>query len=576
VAASPQSAPRRDRAAGALGADALSRPGETGLFARLTWLTAIRLVVVTALLGMTAWVSLRSPDEFEARMQALLFGIAGFVYAVSVGYLFVLRGRRQLAWLAQAQVAGDMIMATYLVYITGGADSVFTLMYPLAIVNAAVLLRRTGAVLAAAGAAVAFAGLSLAMQRGWVPPAAPYLAQRPLTDQRLAFVALVNGTAFVAAAALTSYLTEQLRRTGERLERSETDYAALSELHGSIVRAMASGILVTDSGGRITFMNPAAESITGLPFPELADEPVATHLPALARAARAALGDPRARGEVDERGAGGIARRLEFVVNPVTLPAGRRRDGAEPALAIVFDDRTEIHAMQERIRKADRMAAVGALAAGLAHELRNPLASMSGAIELLSSTATLSGPEKRLLEIVLRESGRLNALVTDFLAFARPMPVQRQPSDLAAMADETLNVFRHHPGASRLELQRTGAERLWTDADPSQIRQVLWNLLVNAADAVGSGPGRVAVDVSRASGGECRLAVTDTGRGIPPDELPRLFEPFYTTKENGTGLGLAVVHRIVEAHGGQVLVSSTLGAGATFALLLPAADEPMG
>jgi two-component system sensor histidine kinase PilS (NtrC family) len=223
--------------------------------------------------------------------------------------------------------------------------------------------------------------------------------------------------------------------------------------------------------------------------------------------------------------------------------------------------------MQEAVRRGDRLAAVGQLAAGLAHELRNPLASMSGAVELLSRGRGLSDAERKLMEIVMREAERLNALVTDFLAFARPTTTQLQPTDVAALADETLGVFRHSPNAAKIELLRSGVTSLRIMADAAQLRQVLWNLLQNAAEAM-DGEGDITVDVGLTPEGLCRIAVADSGHGIPPADIEHLFEPFFTTKPHGTGLGLAFVHRIVEAHGGHVDVQSGVGRGATFSVLL--------
>lgn len=553
------------------------RTSDAALYTRLTYLTAFRLVIVTALLGATIYVTLRPDDDLGGPLAVLLYGLVTFVYAVSLGYLWVLRARRQLGSLAYAQVAGDVLVATFLVYLTGGADSLFVLMYPLAIVNASVLLHRAGAITAAASSAVLFAILTFVLDRELVGPAADYLSQRPFTAARLGFVIIANGSAFVLTAALATYLTEQLRRTGERLTEREVDYAALSELHGSIVRSMSAGIVTTDVQGRVTFMNPAAEQITGLGFGRLVDEPLRLWLPALAAELEAVITSGGRRGEVEERDAAGGLRRLGFVVTPLSWQRGgrgRRRPTQEQGLSIIVEDRTAMRAMEETVRRSDRLAAVGQLAAGLAHELRNPLASMSGAVELLTRGSSLNDAERRLMGILLRETERLNGLVTDFLAFARPMPVVRQPTDVAALVDETLRVFEHSPQATGVELSRTGVEQARLEADPAQLRQVLWNLLQNAVEAMGPS-GRVVVDVARSPDGGCRVAVSDAGPGVPAAELAHLFEPFYTTKPQGTGLGLALVHRIVDGHGGRIEVSSGPG-GTTFTVLLPATGAGAG
>lgn len=546
---------------------------EVRLYRRLTYLTAFRIVIISALLGATTWVSVKPDEELGGPLSALLYGVSSFVYAASLAYLWLLRRRRQLKALAYAQVAGDLLVATFLVYLTGGADSIFTLMYPLAIVNASVLLDRGGALVSAVGGAIVFGVLALSLEAGLVPPAAPYLAQRALTTSRLAFIIIANGSAFLLTAALASYLTEQLRTTGESLREREVDYAALAELHGAIVRSMSAGIVTTDVAGRVTFMNPAAEAITGLTFTGLIDEPLRQWFPALAAAVEAVLARGLNRGEVDERDARGELRRLVFVVNPMTRVGAPRRRGrlAQPGLAIVFEDLTALRDMQEEVRRSDRLAAVGQLSAGLAHELRNPLASMTGSIELLGRGGSLTDAEHRLLAIVLREAERLNALVTDFLAFARPLPTTSDPADVAAIADETMGVFRHSPLAAGLLLERTGVPSARLFGDPAQLRQVLWNLLQNAAEATG-GTGRVTVDVGWTPAGLCSVAVTDSGPGIAAEDLAHLFVPFFTTKPQGTGLGLAIVHRIVEAHGGRVEVASAPGQ-TTLKVLLPAGHD---
>lgn len=551
--------------------------GETGsgsLLSRLVYLTAFRLLLVTALLGATLWVTLRPGDELDGPTALLLYGTIAFVYGASLGYLWLLRLRRRLQAVAYAQVAGDICLATFLVYLTGGADSLFTLMYPLAIVNASIILHRRGAVVAAVAAAVTFAALVGLLDQKLLAPAATYLAQRSVSGARLTLVVLANGVAFVLTAALASYLTEQLRRTGEQLSERELDYEALAELHGSIVNSMSSAILTTDAAGSVVFANPSAARMTGYTTQQLTRTPLAELLPELAEYL-ASTSDgvvPRLESELSVRDAQGRPLWLNVVVTALERQGDRGRRGSfsvEPTRLVVMENRTALRAMAEAVRRSDRLAAVGELAAGLAHELRNPLGSMSGAVELLSKGASLTDAERRLFDIVFRETARLNRLVTDFLSFARPLPVTTSPTDVAALADETLNVFKHGPFASNLQLERVGADSLRVFADTAQLRQVVWNLLQNAAEAMSGRGGRITVEVDWTPEGMCRLAVTDTGAGIDAEGLARLFEPFYTTKESGTGLGLASVHRIVEAHLGSVEVTSEVGRGTTVAILLP-------
>lgn len=553
--------------------------GSASLLRRLLYLTAFRLLIVTSLLGTTVWVTLRPGDELDGTTTVLLYGIIGFVYAASLGYLWLLRLRKNLRLLAYARVAGDILLATFLVYLTGGADSLFTLLYPLAIINASILLHRRGAVVASVAAALTFAALVGLLELKVLAPATPYLAQQSVKPMRLTLTVLSNGAAFVLTAALASYLTEQLRRAGEELSERELDYEALSELHGSIVQSLSNAVLTTDARGVVVFANAASARVTGYTPQQLTRAPLALTLPALWAALRLATegkGPSRTDFEVEMQDPDGSTRWLGVVVSSLERQGERGTISSysrEPTSLIVLEERTALRAMADTVRRSDRLAAIGELAAGLAHELRNPLGSMSGAVELLARGAELAESDRRLLNIVSRETERLNELVSDFLAFARPTPVMLGSTDLAALADDTVNVFRYGAEASQIDVSRVGVDSLRVYADTSQLRQVLWNLLKNAAEAI-EHEGRITVEVAWTPDGLCRLAVTDSGEGISPEGLARLFEPFYTTKDTGTGLGLASVHRIVEAHHGRMEVSSEKGQGSTFFVFLPV--QPAG
>jgi len=524
-------------------AEAAGPAPDTSLHRKLVWLTFFRLMLVTVLLGGTAVVSWRTGEEAD-RVTNPLYGLVIATYAVSLASAWWLRLGGRLTLLAYLQVVLDVAAAAAVVALTGWAESVFIFMFLLAVVTGAILLYRRGAVTALGLALVAYLGLQLGLApRGAAVPAS---------------LLFVHAGAFVATAALAGYLSEQLRRTGERLAERESDLAAITALHESIVQSVTSGLLTLDAAGRVTFLNRAGELLTGLTVAEVVGRPAAERFGAFLTGA--------ARAETPFEAGGGRRLHLGYSTFPLHTTGG-----VQLGQAVIFQDLTELRAMEERVERSERLADLGAVAAGLAHELRNPLASMMGSVELLRQSAGMAGDDLRLTGIVLREAGRLDELVTQFLAFARPAEPRRLPTDLAAVASETLAVFAHDPTAASVELH-SRLQPAPALADPDQLRQVLWNLLRNAAQAVaspGAGGRGVRVATRVEPGGAAVLSVEDDGPGIAPADLERLFLPFFSTKRHGTGLGLATVHRIVDAHGGTVGAESEAGAGARFTVRLP-------
>jgi two-component system sensor histidine kinase PilS (NtrC family) len=515
---------------------------DPGLHRKLVWLTLFRLVTVTVLLGGTAFVSLKTRGEADADL-APLYGIVVASYAASAAFGLILRRRAWLLPTAYAQIALDVGVAAAVVAVTGHSESVFIFMYLLAVVNGAILLFRRGALAAAVLAVLAYVALA---------------AGRPHVTPLTLFV---HSAAFLVTAALASYLAEQLRSTGERLAESESDLAVITALHESIVDSMTGGLVTLDLSGDLTYVNRAAEQMIGLSDAQARGRAVGEILPGVQRNA--------GRDEIEVENARGQRLRIGYSSFPLSGPGGRVIGSA-----VIFQDLTQLRTMEDAVQRTERLADLGRVAAGLAHELRNPLASMSGSIELLRARVPAGEDDRRLMDIVLREAERLNALVSEFLQFARPPPLRRQPADLATILEETLDVFRQDPSAAGVALEQDLGPAP-ADCDPAQLRQVVWNLLLNAAQALAGDRrgGRIRVSC-RAEGEEAVLVVEDDGPGIAPSDRERLFLPFHTTKERGTGLGLATVHRIVDGHGGRVLVESRAGAGARFTVRLPASPAP--
>jgi two-component system sensor histidine kinase PilS (NtrC family) len=522
-----------DAGPAAAAADALHR--------KLVWLTLFRIATITVLLGGTAVVNLQFGAQ-ATPVVAPLYAVVAATYGASLVFAVMLRVRALERGIAAAQIALDVSIAVAVVATTGLSESVFVFMFLLAIVNGAILLHRGGALGALTLALLGYGGVI-----AWLHP----------DPGALRATLYAHASAFITTAALAGYLAEQLRHTGERLAASESDLAAVTALHESIVQSVTSGLLTLDRRGRITFLNRAGEQITGLAIEDVRGHPGARWFPAFTGEARE---------EAEYVTAGGERRLLGYSAFDL-----HGRSGVTAGTAVIFQDLTDLRAMEEAVQRSKRLADLGQVAAGLAHELRNPLASISGCVELLRGTQGLSDEDQRVLGIVLRETGRLDQLLTRFLEFTRPAPPHRVPADLAVLAGETLDVFAADPVAQGLEVERSLARSL-VECDPDQLRQVIWNLLANAAQAIrGAGRGgRILVTCEPRPDGGALLAVVDDGPGIPPAERARIFTPFFTTKPKGTGLGLAVVQRIVDAHGGSVGVESR-GAGARFTVRLPSA-----
>ena len=538
------------------------------LHRKLVWITFFRLIVVTVLLAATAVLTFSERDQLPGEAQLHLYGLAVAVYLASVGYLVAMRWGpgSWLAWIAYIQVFGDVLLAGFLVWLTGGGESIFSFLFSLGIINAAILVYRKGALLAAVASALSFAAITLAMQWGVLLPAASFVSPQQLSFSRLAFVLFVNGAGFVLVAILASYLSEQERRAERRLTQATKGLAALEALHERIVESVASGLLTLDPEDRVTFVNPAGIDLLGVSIYDVRGERLGSVLPEMARAISGRVSPARGEVLVEREGE---QRQIGFTVNELA-PVGSDPGGS----VVVFQDLTALRRMEERARRNERLAAVGALAAGLAHEIRNPLASMSGSVEILRSELPSGARHERLMDIVLRETDRLNGLLEDFLRFARPSTPRRELVALRAVISDAVDLFRNDPEGASCDLNVEVDDGLVVEGDAGQLQRAFLNLLLNAAQATG-GKGGIRVGAEKADG-RLRIWFSDDGPGVARADLDRIFDPFFTTRERGTGLGLALVHRTMEAHGGHVEVESEVGKGSRFTVTLPAVDSEVG
>lgn len=543
-----------------------NRHSREELHGRLKWLIGGRVVLALLLLGSVLFFQLQYQIYHVRTDQFVLF--AAIVFSLTGVYWYFSGTQLRSSVQAYLQLAIDVLLITWLVSLTGGIDSSFSILYHIAIIAASIMLARRGGYFAASLASILYGGL-LDIQYYKV---FGYAQSLNYTAGQVLFLLFINILSFYVVAFLSGYLSERLRRTRLELQEKSSDFDDLRVLQDHILRSVGSGIVTMDMAGKITSWNNSAESITGYGLDEIRDRWTGVF----------GAGIKGLFGHTDELRSGpvrfdGTIIKKDGGTVVLGFTASLLRDEGDQVRGIIltFQDITRLVQMEEQVRRQERLASVGSLAAGIAHEIRNPLASLSGSIQMLREDLVLDDDNRNLMDIVLRETDRLNTIITEFLDYARPKRHTFTTIALKGLIQETLALFRNsREFRDTVEIRRSVDETLSIHGDPSRIRQVLWNLIINATQAIEK-HGNIGIDVSKvAEHGSERAVITvsDNGKGIDPGQLPLIFDPFFTTKANGTGLGLAIVYRIVEDHGGTIDVKSTVGKGTAFTITLPLAD----
>ena len=531
----------------------------------LSWIFFFRVLVITLFIGGTIIYQLRSGQRSHQPMLPYLYLLVGLSYLHALGSTGALALTRRIRLFAQAQVSGDLLLATAFIYLTGGIDSLFSFLYLLIIVGASVLLPRRDVLFAASAAAILYGSLLDLQFYNYLPLIDGLPFPGPISGREFFYAVFVNVFAFFLTALLGGALSERLRRSEAALEQKEIDFDELENLNRQILTNIASGLMIVNTQGRIRSFNNAAEQITGLTLRQVYNFEAGTLFPDLGIESNHAL-KLTPRGQGTYRGPAGNHKVLGFSSSP--LRDGR---GKELGILVIFQDLTQLVEMEEKLKRSDRLAAIGRLAAGMAHEIRNPLASISGSVQLLMEESQVGEEDRRLMGIVVREADRLGALLTDFLLYARPARPLPEALDVATIFDELISLAESDRRFQALRIERQYRPGTLVVADRKQLRQVLWDLLINAAEAV-AGEGTLWVGVLEGGGD---LFVEDSGPGITGEVKERVFEPFFTTKEDGIGLGLATVHSLVEANGGQIEVTEGNSGGARFVIHMQRPDKEL-
>ena len=524
----------------------------------LTWLVKVRILILMVLLAIELAVIRLTPSPLP--IMPFLTGMVLW-FVLSLFFLFLVSVWSEHRLQAILQVLSDLAMVTLVVHLTGGIDSSLNFLYPLVIVVACMLLPRGWGYLSAALAFILF-GTILELDYYLIIPS--YSNSHPKL-KALQVVIFVNLFAYFAIAYLAGLLMSKLRQVDVQLKDASGALENLQALHENIVQSMSGGVITTGLDGRITLVNRAAQHLLEISETELRGRSVGD----LFQDPLPHFGVARADAEVRYQAVNGFRKTFRVMVSALNVSAS-----SDLGFVYSFDDLTEIRRLEREVRMQDRLAAVGRLAAAIAHEIRNPLTSIAGSVSMLSDAPALNPEERALLQIVIRESDRLNNIITDFLAYSRGKQYRFERVNLIPLLEDTLTLLEHRLTAENtgIKLERSFPKsEAWVLADGDKLKQVFWNFCENAVRAIKtkttSKGGTLTVALAE-RGLDWEMSFADTGPGINPQQTEKIFEPFQSNFEGGTGLGLAIVYQIVQAHEGKVWARSEVGKGTSFVVRL--------
>lgn len=526
----------------------------------LAWLVKVRLLILAFLLAIQLAVAHLAPSTLPLR---LFVGTITAWFMVSLFYAKLLGYWREHRLQASLQVLTDLIFVSLVVHQTGGWDSSLNFLYPIVIIVASILLPRIWAHLVAA---LAFILYGAVLELNYYEVVTSYCTSHPGLKTLQAII-FVNLFAYVAVAYLAGLLSTKLRQARVQLSKASGELENLQILHENIIQSIGSGLITTGLDGHITLVNSAALKLLDSTPGQLLGRPVN-------KLFTDALPTPESQAHAEVRYDTVNSFRKTFRVRVAALNS---RENESMGYVYALDDLTEIRRLEREVRMQDRLAAVGRLAAAIAHEIRNPLTSIAGSVTMLSGIPELSDEHRQLLDIVTRESQRLNSIITDFLAYSRGKQYRFEKTDLVPLLDDMLTLMRN-----RMTTEKTGiaieskfaAEAAFVLADADRLKQVFWNFGSNAVRAMPQG-GTLRVSLEKHQD-DWQISFADTGTGMTPQQTEKIFEPFQSNFEGGTGLGLAVVYQIVQAHEGKVWARSKPEQGTTFVLRLRRLEAERG
>ncbi len=548
-------------------------------------LLRIKAIMVIRIVFLTGFVSLLIAFERQSTTEIPVIYLSGVIiaaYTLSISYALFLRSRRNFQLLAWIQVIGDLLVVGGLIFTTGGIESPLSFLFLFVIISASVMLPRAACYLTASGASILY-GMLVDLEYFNVIEPIYFFPKTQVSYQGAYgfYIIALHVASYFAVAYLSSILNHRLRLIKDELRNKSIDLQKLQEFHTNVVQNMGNGLLTTDRSGRITSVNTACETITGYSLDECLGKTCFTILPmpALKSFFDQEVNDPlplHIKDECNRKDGENI-----WVVMKISqLISPQKESGTLEGYICVFEDLTEIRMLEEKMKQSEQLAAVGKFSAGLAHEIRNPLASLSGSIQVLKEIPQLDTDSKRLMEIVLKETERLNSIVTDFLSFSQPRKIKSTVIDLTQLLQDLVVLMKNsneYDPSIQIKLVAP-PDHIIIQSEEDRIKQVVWNLCMNGIQAMRSA-GTLTIELKNVQGYRHRdfetdrkgvlLIVEDQGRGIGPEEMKQIFDPFFTTRDEGVGLGLATVSQIVQRFAGHIGVDSEEDRGTRFEIFIP-------
>jgi two-component system sensor histidine kinase PilS (NtrC family) len=515
-------------------------------------LIAFRVIFATLLLGSFYLFSGYKKLPSGPAISYLIISL----YVVTIIYSLLLGRVKRLVLFAYAQLVLDVFFEIILIYITGGIESWFSFTLILTVISSSIILNKRAGYFIATLSSILY-GMLVNLQFYNV---LPLTIDEIIEEKNYLYNIFVHTIAFYLTAYLSGYLSSRLEKTVQKLEEKVLDLRDLEYFNREVIEGLPSGLFTTDLSGKVLTFNRAAERITGVKKESLIGQRIDSVLPYFKF--------PFSEGRTEENIlVNGVQKIIGLGVSPF-----RGIDEITKGFIGIFQDLTQLKRLEAEMKQKEKWAAIGELSSNIAHEIRNPLASLKSSVEMLKEDSIPTNYKEKLMEIALNEMERLNRIITDFLTYSRPTPPEFKKVDLHGLLDDTIELLKNvDQDRNNVSIQKNYNGILEINVDPQKMRQVFWNLGINAIEAMPEGGSLIIT--TRDTGSYIEIIFKDSGPGIDIKNVEKIFYPFFTTKERGTGLGLAIAYRIVEEHNGRIRVDSRHGNGTTFNIILPWKDE---